>query len=398
MTAPPWPELLRDIAARSTDLHGQDVLLTWERSLADLEQLLDVAAALRHLRATNCSTRCFDSGLAVALFRDNSTRTRFSYASAANLLGLHVQDLDESTSQIAHGETTRETAVMVSFLSEAIGIRDDMYLGAGNAYMRAVAAALDEAHAEGVLPVRPAVVNLQCDLDHPTQTLADLRHLVDELGSLDALRGRKLVMSWAHSPSYGKPLSVPQGIVGLMTRLGMEVVLAHPPGYDLEPEVLAQAEAQASQSGGSFSVTDRMRDAFDGADVVYPKSWAPLSVMRRRTELLRAGDRDALADLEGECLATNREHAGWTCDADLMARTRGARYLHCLPADITGVSCECGEVTSDVFDEFRVPLYRQAGCKPYVIAAMILCSRFSDPAALLERLAARAAQRVVDPL
>lgn len=398
MTAADQPtlaDLLDRIAGRPTSLHGEDFLLTWQRSEDDLRTILDVAGALRRLRAAGVATRCFDSGLAVSLFRDKSTRTRFSYASAANLLGLAVQDLDEGQSQIGHGETVRETAVMISFLSEVIGIRDDMYLGAGHAYMQEVGAALDQAHAEGVLPQRPPVVNLQCDQDHPTQSLADLQHLVRRFGSLEALRGKKLVMSWAYSPSYGKPLSVPQGIVGLMTRLGMDVVLAHPPGYDLVPGTTERAARQAEQSGGRFAVADDMADAFAGADIVYPKSWAPYAVMQRRTELLRAGDHAGLDALERECLATNAEHAHWTCDRALMDRTAGgeALYLHCLPADITGVSCEQGEVTAGVFDRFREPLYRQAAEKPYVIAAMILCSRFADPAAVLRTLARREAPR-----
>jgi knotted carbamoyltransferase YgeW len=387
--------LIDAIAARPSDLHGRDFLLTWDKSLDDLRTVLDVAEILRLLRAGGTATRCFDSGLAVSLFRDNSTRTRFSYASAANLLGLALQDLDEGKSQISHGETTRETAVMISFLSEVIGIRDDMYLGAGHTYMKEVAAALDDAHDEGVLPVRPPVINLQCDQDHPTQSMADLRHLMNEYGSLEALRGRKLVMSWAYSPSYGKPLSVPQGITGLMTRLGMDVVLAHPEGYDLVPGTLERARAQAEASGGSFSVAGSMAEAFEGADIVYPKSWAPYAVMERRTELLRAGDHAGLKTLEQQCLANNAEHADWTCDRALMDRTAGgeALYMHCLPADITGVSCERGEVTADVFDQYREPLYREAGYKPYVIAAMIMCSRFADPVGILRDMTAADAPR-----
>jgi knotted carbamoyltransferase YgeW len=390
-------ELIRQLAHRETSgMYLDDFLLTWERSDDEIDATFLAADILRALRERNLSCRIFDSGLGVSLFRDQSTRTRFSFASACNLLGLAAQDLDEGKSQIAHGETVRETSVMVSFLSEAIGIRDDMFIGAGHAYMTEVAAALEQAHREGVLPWRPAVVNLQCDIDHPTQTLADLQHLVHECGGLDGLRGRRLVMSWAYSPSYGKPLSVPQGVVGLMTRLGMEVVLAHPPGYDLLPGTLERAAEQARQSGGGFRLTHDMAEAFAGADIVYPKSWAPFAIMERRTELLRAGDRSSLADLERECLARNAEHRDWTCDRSLMDRTRDgrARYLHCLPADITGVSCEQGEVTAEVFEQHRVPLYRQAGYKPYVIAAMILGSRFADPAGLLRTLRERAAPRL----
>jgi knotted carbamoyltransferase YgeW len=383
--------ILDRLAGYRAELHERDFLLTWERTADDLRTILDLAEGLRVLRSRNVATRCFDAGLAVSQFRDNSTRTRFAFASAANLLGLTVQDLDEGKSQIAHGETVRETAVMVAFHSETIGIRDDMYLGAGHEYMREVAAALDQARAEGVLRHRPVVVNLQCDRDHPTQTLADLKHLVQEFGSLDALRGRRIAMTWAHSPSYGKPLSVPQGVIGLVTRLGMEVVLAHPPGYELRPDVTALAAEQAAAAGGSFATTDSLADAFAGADVVYPKSWAPYDVMVRRTELLRAGDRAGLADLEATCLAANARHQDWECTESLMRTTRDGAglYLHCLPADISGVSCARGEVTSEVFERFRPRLYRQAGWKPYVIAAMILAGRFAEPGMELRRLGAR---------
>src|SRR5205823_2860619 len=135
---------------------------------------------------------------------------RFSFASAAAMLGLSLQELDEGKSQIAHGETVRETANMISFAAEAIGIRDDIFLGEGHKYMTEVAAAVEEGYKQGVLGQRPVVINLQCDLDHPTQAMADLMHLEQTFGSLDALRGKKIAMSWAYSPSYGKPLSVPQ--------------------------------------------------------------------------------------------------------------------------------------------------------------------------------------------
>ena len=278
--------LIQKLENTVTAFYQKDFLLTWEKTYGELETILTVAEALRYLRDRNISSRCFDSGLAISQFRDNSTRTRFSFASAANLLGLAVQDLDEGKSQIAHGETVRETSAMISFLSDIIGIRDDMYLGAGNAYMREVGAALDEAFADGVLPQRPGIINLQCDIDHPTQSLADLLHLKTVFGSLENLKGKKIAMTWAYSPSYGKPLSVPQGIIGLMTRFGMMVDLACPEGYGLIPEVIDLAGRQAKESKGNFRVVNSMEEAFSGADIVYPKSWAPFHVMEKRTELL----------------------------------------------------------------------------------------------------------------
>ncbi|MFH1573309.1 MAG: knotted carbamoyltransferase YgeW, partial [Acidobacteriota bacterium] len=226
-------EAVAEIRKLKSGMYGKDFLLTWDKTVDELTAVLEIAGALQVLHHGNISCRLFDAGLAVSQFRDQSTRTRFSFASAANLLGLAVQDLDEGKSQIAHGETVRETANMISFLTEAIGIRDDLYLGAGHGYMVEVAGALDDGYANGVLPQRPTIVNLQCDLDHPSQSLSDLLHLQRHFGGLGKLKGKKIAVSWAYSPSYGKPLSVPQGIVGLMTRFGMHVVLAHPEGYDL---------------------------------------------------------------------------------------------------------------------------------------------------------------------
>ncbi len=383
------------LRALEPGLHDRDFLLTWRESEATLRFLLGAADALREMHRAGLSARLFDTGLGLAIFRDKSTRTRYSFKSACNLLGLGTEELEESTSQIAHGETVRETAAMIGFLSEVIGIRDDMYLGEGHAYMAEVAASLAEAHREGVLAERPAVVNLQCDLDHPTQALADLAHLVQLYGGLENLRGKRLAMTWAHSPSYGKPLSVPQGVVALMSRFGMEVVLAHPEGYDLVDEPLDAARRFAAGSGGSFTVTHSMEEAFAGADVVYPKSWAPMAVMRERPKLLRAGDQAGLSALERDALANNAKHRDWECDARRMALTRGgaAHYLHCLPADVTDVSCAAGEVSREVFERARLGTYREAGWKPFVIAAMILATRFADPAATLARAVERATPR-----
>jgi len=390
-----FQSLLKEIGALSGDLYHKDFLLTWEKTVDELKQIAAVAEALRCLRRENISTRCFDSGLAVSIFRDQSTRTRFSYFSAANLLGLNVQDLDEGRSQIAHGETVRETANMISFFTDFIGIRDDIFLGAGHAYMQEVATAVEDGFKAGVLEQRPYLVNLQSDIDHPTQSMADLMQLQSHFGSLDNLRGKKIAVTWAYSPSYGKPLSVPQGIIGLMPRFGMEVVLAHPEGYQLIPDVVAKADAFARENGGSFRVVNSMDEAFAGADVVYPKSWAPYHVMEKRTELLRQNDTAGLKSLEKECLANNAGFKDWECTESKMKLTRGGKalYMHCLPADISGVSCAAGEVAAGVFERYRIPTYIQAGFKPYIIAAVMLTSRFREPAQLLGAMQRRASGR-----
>ena len=372
-----------------------DFFLTWEKSQDEIEAVFTVADALRHLREHNVSTKIFDSGLGISLFRDNSTRTRFSFASACNLLGLEVQDLDEGKSQIAHGETVRETANMISFMADAIGIRDDMYIGKGNAYMHQVVDAVTEGHQAGVLEQKPTLVNLQCDIDHPTQCMADMLHIIHELGGVENLKGKKIAMTWAYSPSYGKPLSVPQGVIGLMTRFGMDVTLAYPEGYEVMDEVVEVAKANAETYGGKFEITNSMADAFRDADVVYPKSWAPFKAMEERTELYANGDMDGIKALEKRLLAQNAEHKDWTCSEELMQTTKDGKalYLHCLPADITGVTCEAGEVDASVFDRYRDPLYREASFKPYIIAAMIFLAKVKDPVAMLKKLEKDAKER-----
>ena len=375
---------------------ADDFLLTWEKSDDEIQATFLVADILRGLRQQNISCRLFDSGLGISLFRDQSTRTRFSFASACNLLGLTVQDFDEGKSQVAHGETVRETANMISFMADVIGIRDDMYIGKGNAYMREVARAVEQGHREGVLEQRPTLVNLQCDIDHPTQSMADMLHLITHFGGVDRLEGKKIAMTWAYSPSYGKPLSVPQGIIGLMTRFGMEVVLAHPEGYEVMPEVETVAQQNALESGGLFTKTNSMAEAFGDADIVYPKSWAPFAAMEKRTDLYGRGDEAGIKALEQELLAQNADHKDWECTEELMATTNQGRalYMHCLPADITGVSCEQGEVAASVFDRYRVPMYKEAGYKPYIIAAMILLSKIKHPADTMMRLLKGASARI----
>jgi len=116
-------------------------------------------------------------------------------------------------------------------------------------------------------------------------------------------------------------------------------------------------------------------------------------VMEERTRLVETGDMRQLEELEQRCLENNARFKGWQCTEKLMSRTSNALYMHCLPADISGVSCAEGEVTADVFERFRVPLYRQAGHKPYIIAAMILAARAENPAAALSGMLAKAQNR-----
>lgn len=387
--------IIEQLGSLKTGLYQKDFLHTWKQSDDDLKSVLLIAEALEECWRDNISTRVFQGGLAVSNFRDKSTRTRFSFASAASMLGLSLQDFDESKSQLTHGETVRETANMISFVTEVIGIRDDLFIHEGHAYMKEVSQAVETGFAEGVLPQRPAVINLQCDQDHPTQSLTDLLHLQKTFGSLEALRGKKIAMTWAYSPSYGKPLSVAQGIITLMTRFGMDVVLAHPEGYDVIPELETISANHAKAGGTSFTKVHSMEDAFRDADIVYPKSWAPYQIMEQRTALLRGGESKKLDALEQDCLANNAQYKNWECTEKLMSLTKGgeALYMHPLPADITDVSCKAGEVAKGVFEKYRVPTYKEAEHKLYVIAAMMLLTRFENPTHILKDLVTKAAPR-----
>ena len=362
-------------------MYGSDFLHTWDKTTDELRALYAVAAALRNLRERNISSKIFDSGLAVSLFRDNSTRTRFSFSKATNLLGLELQDLDEKKSQIAHGETVRETATMISFMADVIGIRDDMYIGKGDAYMAEVSESVQQAYEDGVLDHRPTLISLQSDSDHPTQSSADMLYLIEEFGGLENLRGKKVAVTWAYSPSYGKPLSCPQSLISLLPRFGMDVTLAHPEGYDVFPEVEEIARKNCEKYGSKFHKTNSMEEAFKDADIVYPKSWAPFKAMEKRSELYVKGDQKGIDELEKELLAQNAQHKDWTCSEEMMKLTKDGKalYLHCLPADISGLSCAEGEVDNSVFDRYLVPLYKQASYKPYIIAAMIFLAQVKDP-------------------
>jgi len=291
-------KLISSLAKRDyRRMYMNDFFLTWEKTDDEIAATFLVAEILRGLREANISCRMFDSGLGISLFRDNSTRTRFSFASACNLLGLEVQDLDEGKSQIAHGETVRETANMISFMADVIGIRDDMYIGKGNAYMHTVSEAVQEGYRDGVLEQRPTLVNLQCDIDHPTQCMADMLHIINHFGGVEKLKGKKIAMSWAYSPSYGKPLSVPQGVIGLMTRFGMDVVLAHPEGYEVMggvEEVAPPQPAVRSRGRTTWPKPSRARTSCTprAGRPSRPCSSAPISTARATWTASRSSKRN----------------------------------------------------------------------------------------------------------
>ena len=286
-------------------LAGRDYIETIDWSIAELEETLAVAAELKAARKAGKSTKLLDAKTLYMLFLDKSTRTRNAFETGMTQLGGHAIFLDADKTQVSHGEAPKDTAMTLSRYGEGIAIRHDLAPYEGNLWMREIAKWAD-------IPL----INLQCDVDHPTQTLADLMTLREHRG--ENLHGLKVAMTWAYAPSYARPLSVPQGVATLFPRFGMDVVIAHPPGFDLMPEVLEKAQAAAAEAGTTITFADSMDEAFEDADVVYPKSWGRL---------------DAFTD-ESKALAESGAFSDWICDErkiDLAADD--VLYLHCLPAD-----------------------------------------------------------------
>jgi N-acetylornithine carbamoyltransferase len=259
-------------------------------------------------------------------FFDKSTRTRNSFEAGATQLGAHAHFIAAETSQVAHGESPKDMGIILSGYGHAIAIRHDLVPGEGNTYMRRVAE-----HA--TVPV----LNMQCDVDHPFQTLADLMTIREEFGK--NLRGRKIAVSWAYAPSYAKPMSVPQGLLTLMPRFGLDVVLAHPPEYTLMKSELEYARKAAKEHGTKFEIVSNMEDAFRDADIVYPKSWGIESLFHKPEEALKI----------------SKAYSNWICDEKKMKLAKKeAIYMHCLPAD------RGYEVTDAVIDGARSRVFPEA--------------------------------------
>lgn len=357
------------------DLLGQSMLTTQEWPVTHLDAVRAAARAFADLDRRGVRTPLCANELAWALFFDQSTRTKSAWAGAAARLGMQPVIVDGSSTQVSHGETAEETGAMLGMNAHAMGIRHDLVLGEGNTFMRAVTRGITGYLDATGDPRAVPTVNLQCDVDHPTQSMADLLWLEDNLGTL---AGRRITISWAYSPSYAKPLSVPQGLITLLTRFGADVTLAHPPGYDLLADTMAQAVGNAAD-GGSFRVVHDMDAAFADAEVVYPKSWGAYDLMHERVDANAAKDVSAMAAIEARALERNAQHTDWICDERRMGLTAGgdALYLHCLPADIGA------EVSPGVMARHRVDVGREANWKVYVVMALLATAKVPDLAATL---------------
>lgn len=321
------------------NLQGKDYIETRDWTVEEIDHLLALSKRLKADFRAGRHTPWLLHQTIYLLFFDKSTRTRNAFESGATQLGAHAHFLDSSATQISHGETARDTGIILGSMGHGIAIRHDLIPGAGNSYMRAVADATD-------VPV----INMQCDIDHPTQTLADLMTIQELFGG--NLRGRKIAVSWAYAPSYAKPLSVPQGLITLMTRYGMDVTLAAPPEYKLMEDTMETARQNARAAGTRFEVVDDMDAAFEDADIVYPKSWGAFDLMSERLSLRT---QDELARNEQECLKLNAKYKDWICDDRRMKlASKEAVYMHCLPAD------RGNEVTDSIIDGPQSVVFQEA--------------------------------------
>jgi N-acetylornithine carbamoyltransferase len=324
-----------------TDLRGRDLITTQEWSKEEIETLLDVAWDLKRKRALGESHALLRDKVLALLFFFSSTRTRISFEAGMAQLGGHAQFIESHTTQISHGDTAKEIGEIVGRYTDGIAIRQCDW-NEGNKYIRDVAEAS-----------RVPVLNMQCDVYHPFQILADMMTIIEKFGR--DLRGKTIDVSWAYASSYQKPISVPQSLILLMTRFGMNVRLAHPPEYKLMPDIIQQAKDNTKKHGSSFEILDDFDAGFKGADILYPKSWGAL---------LTTSDNE-------ESAAIGRKYTNWITDEERMAMANeNAIYMHCLPADRNI------EVTDGVIDGPQSVVYDEAENRLHVQkAAMALTMR-----------------------
>jgi N-acetylornithine carbamoyltransferase len=318
-----------------TQLKGRDFISTQDWTTEELETVFALARELKLAKASGRPTSLLEAKTLYMLFFDSSTRTRNSFETGITQLGGHGIFLSPSTTQISHGENAKDTANVLSRYGEAIAVRHCTF-GEGNPY-------LNELASYASVPV----ISMQDDVYHPCQILADYLTITEKLGSA---KGLKLGVAWTSAPNYVRPLSVPQSLILMMPRFGIDVTLAYPPEFRLMPEIEEQARANAAAAGASFQITDRFEAAFEDADVVIPKSWGPLMTTTDVNEGL---------ELIGR-------YPAWRCDAERMALGKDhLLYMHPLPAD------RGREVTDEVIDGPQSVVYDQAENRLHVQKALM---------------------------
>ena len=315
-----------------TYLHGRDLIGDLDFSKEEVETVMDVAFDLKRKRALNEPHPYLRDKVLAMLFFFSSTRTRGSFEAGMAQLGGHGAFIDSNTTQISHGDTPKEIGEIFGRYFDGIAIRHCDWQ-AGNQYLNDVAKAS-----------RTPVLNMQCDIYHPFQCLADLMTIWEKKGR--DLRRKKIVVSWAYAESYLKPISVPQSLILQMPRFGLDVTLAYPPGFELMPDIVGQAQEQAKKFGTAFEITNSMEDGFKDADIVYAKSWGPLLTTSDKTEGKKLQD----------------SFRNWITDERKMALAKAdAIYMHPLPADrnIEVTDAVIDGPNSVVYDEAENRLHAQ---------------------------------------
>ncbi|MCL4297399.1 MAG: ornithine carbamoyltransferase [Anaerolineae bacterium] len=318
-----------------THLRGRDLITTQEWTRDEVDTIMDLALELKRARAVGRDHAYLRDKALAMLFFFSSTRTRASFEAGIAQLGGHGAFIDSDTTQISHGDTAKEIGEIFGRYFDGIAIRQCDW-GFGNKYIREVAEAS-----------RVPVLNMQCDVYHPFQILADLMTIIEKKGDP---RGKTIAVSYAYASSYQKPLSVPQSLILLMTRYGMNVRLVHPPEFKLMPDIVQQAKDNARKHNGSFEVMDDMDAGFKDADVVYPKSWGCWMTTEDVQESVEIG----------------RKYSSWITDERRMALAKpDAIYMHCLPADRNI------EVTDGVIDGPNSVVYDEAENRLHVQKAVM---------------------------
>jgi N-acetylornithine carbamoyltransferase len=318
-----------------TYLAGRDMITTQEWTLDELNTVFDVAFDLKRKRALGESHALLRDKVLAMLFFFSSTRTRVSFEAGMAQLGGHAEFIDSTTTQIKHGDTGKEIGEIIGRYCDGIAIRQCDW-GVGNDYIRGVAEYS-----------RAPVLNMQCDWYHPFQGLADMLTIFERFGR--DVRGKTINVSYAYASSYQKPMSAPQSLILLASRYGMNVRLTRPPEFKIMPEIEEQVRDNARASGGSFEVLDDFDAGFEGADVVYPKSWGAM---------LTTTD-----DAESAHIAS--QYTDWIADERRMALTNNGMYMHCLPADRNI------EVTDAVIDGPQSAVYDEAENRLHVQKAVM---------------------------
>lgn len=318
-----------------TFLRGKDMISTQEWTKSELDTVFEAAKALKLARAMGKPHAHLRDKTLAMLFFFTSTRTRSSFEAGMAQLGGHAAFIDSSTTQISHGDTAKEIGEILGRYFDGLAIRQCDW-GVGNQYIRDVAAAS-----------RVPVLNMQCEVYHPFQILADMMTIMEQLGDP---RGKTINVSYAYASSYQKPLSVPQSLILLMTRYGMNVRLTAPPEFQLMGDIVDQAKDNARRSGGAFEQLDDFDAGFKDAHVVYPKSWGCWMTTEDQEESAVIGSK----------------YEDWITDSRRMALAHDdCGYMHCLPADRNI------EVTDEVIDGPNSWAYDEAENRLHVQKAVM---------------------------